>query len=89
MVGTPNLDALKAEIARLLAAGIPAPLVEEVVIGSSAEGARLYERAVYEYACLSQTVKEGRNSFTNGALSPGGRRSTAGFRLFITDGALS
>jgi hypothetical protein len=89
MTGTPNLDLLRAEVARLLALGVEPSRVEDTVIGSSFENAKLYERALYEWSLLPREATEGKAKFRNGAKSPGARRSVSGFRAFITDGALS
>jgi hypothetical protein len=88
MAGTPNLDLLRSEISRMIADGVPAVLVEDVFIGSSAANQRLYERGLTEYAALPKMAREGRAEFRSGAMSPGGRRSVSGFRSFILNGAL-
>jgi hypothetical protein len=87
MKTTPNLDTLKVEIARMLADGVPAPIVEDKYIGVSARNAQLYARALYEFSCLPRTAVEGKVSFRSGMLSPAARRSVAGFTEHVIWGA--
>jgi hypothetical protein len=84
---TPNLDVLKAGIARMLAEGVPAAVVEDIYIAASARNADVYTRALYEYSLLPRIATEGRSSFRSGVLSPGARRSVSGFRQFVIGGA--
>jgi hypothetical protein len=84
-MSTPNLDLLKAEVAKLLAAGIEPSRVEDTIIGRSFEDQKLYERALAEFAAIPRMAVEGKATFRSGQRSPGGRRSVAGFRQHILD----
>jgi hypothetical protein len=87
MAGTPNLDLLRVEIARMLADGVPASLVEDKFIGASAQNADIYARALYEFSLLPRMATEGKVTFRSGVLSAGARRSVSGFREHVIWGA--
>jgi hypothetical protein len=79
---TPALDRLKVEIQKLLASGFSPALVEDVFIAGSNESAKLYERALAEYAVMPKVIVENGVTFMTGAGSAG-RRSVAGFRQML------
>jgi hypothetical protein len=82
-VSTPNLDMLRLEVGRLLADGVSSPLVEDKIIGKSAQSAELYQRALQEWALLPKVVTEGGSTYRTGIKSAGCRRSVSGFREHI------
>jgi hypothetical protein len=68
-MATPHLDRLIVELRGLVAAGCPAVLAEDRLIGRSASDAALFERAAFEYA----------NTIGRAPL----RRQTDGLRAFL------
>jgi hypothetical protein len=83
MAATPNLDAVRAGIQRLLSSGVEPAKVHDTYIATSIGNANAYARAMHEYAHTPRLVTEGHATFRSGAGSAGGRRSISGFKAFL------
>jgi hypothetical protein len=88
-MAAPNLDKLKAELQRLVDAGHEWAKVEDFFIGLGPAQTQIYQFALKEWADIPKTVREGKVDVRTGCGSFGARRSVAGFRRFISDGAIA
>jgi hypothetical protein len=79
MTHTPNIERLKADLRRLVAAGYDWSVVEDVYIGSGPVQVQVYQKALAEWGALPRMV----DGMRSGAGSAVGARSVKGFKEML------